>query len=187
MEQRQLTESSLEDLDLIQDVPQDVLSLLPYLNSNQRAYLVARPVTPSRSKAAAIVGVTEGTVYTWRSTVPGFREAEEAIVDAKGDSSLQLARALYKGAMPGVAQRQITQALRDDQGLSARELAAQQQARAAVAKGSGMEDQPPVQDPVRSLLAEFYALALRHVPPLPAPTVTVEGTVADLLPPEREQ
>ena len=78
-------------------------------------------------------------MYGWRSYIPAFKEAERQLMDLKGDSATQLARALYKGAMPGVAVRKITQALKDDAGLSDRQLMAQQRAREAVTKGAGME------------------------------------------------
>jgi len=163
--------TSLPSLPPPEGQPNGLVEAWSTFTGPQRAYLVARASAPSLAEAARHVGVQENTVYGWRSYVGGFRRAEAELLEAKGDTTLQLARALYRGAMPSVAQRQITQALRDDQGLGAQALMAQQRAREAVTKGSGMEDQGVTQDPVRSLLAELYTLATIHAARLiePAP------------------
>ena len=123
--------------------PEGLLASFPTFTGPRRAYLIARCNAPSLAEAARQAGVQEQTVYGWRSYFPAFKEAERQLLDARGDASLQLARALAKGAMPGVAQRQITQALRDDADLSDRQLMAQQRARESVAKWAGMEAGAP--------------------------------------------
>ena len=174
---------TLEDLDAFQGVPQSVLDLLPYLSKYQRAYLILRPTCPSRNEAARQAGVDTESVYSWRSRVVGFKEAEAAVVDAKGDAALQLSRALAKGAMPSITQRQITQALRDDQGLVGQQLMAQQRAREHVSRLSGIEDAPPSNDPVGSLLAELATLAALHAQRklTITPSVTTEERVERML------
>ena len=177
-------EVDLDTLDPIQGSIQGILDLLTYLSASQRAYLLARPVTAGRTKAAAIAGVNENTVYTWRSVIPGFREAEAAIMDAKGDAALQLSRALAKGAMPSITQRQITQALEDHKALVGQQLMAQQRAREHVSRLSGIEDAPTGRDPVVSLLGELYALAQLHAQRQQSPASLPSPTqqVIDLLP-----
>lgn len=110
------------------------------LTKPQRLWIVKRLNAPSLSEAARQAGVGENTVYTWRSMFPAFRLCEKAILEVQGDSSLQLARAIYKAAIPEVATRQVEQALEDHRELSDRQLMAQQRAREAVSKGAGLED-----------------------------------------------
>ncbi len=168
----------------LEGLSEGFLASFQSLTAPQRAYLIARAAAPSLAEAARQAEVKENTVYGWRSYIPAFKLCETQLLDAKGDSTLQLARALYKGAMPGVAMRQITQALKDDAGLSARELAAQQQARAAVAKGSGLETQEAPHDNVDELLGLLRALALKQMgQPQPPPQATTEQRVDRMLGP----
>ena len=122
-----------------ESIANDLLDIFPSFTGPQRSYLIERATCPSLAEAARRTGVQENTVYGWRSYVEGFRKAEAALLALKGDSTTQLARAIYKAAMPGVAVRQVTMALADEEGLSDRALIAQQRARDAVTHGAGME------------------------------------------------
>lgn len=155
-------------------LPDGFLDSFLSLTKPQRNWLIARLNAPSLSEAARQAGVAEQTVYGWRSYIPAFRECERAVIEARGNSTLQLARAIYKAAIPEVAVRQVDQALEDHRGLSDRQLMAQQRAREAVSRGSGLEEAAPStgEEAAKAMLILLAQLAGRQ----PRPTIDVALT-----------
>ena len=102
-----------------------------------REYLLRRPHHETHADACKAVGISPNTRDAWRSRIPGFREAEEAILQATGGLKVRLARSIMQAAAPMVAHQQAELATADHDGLSRDQLQAQQRAREQVLKGSG--------------------------------------------------
>lgn len=160
----EITPAPLEALNAL---PNGFLDAFLAMSASQRTFLIKRLNASSRAEAAKLAGVAEQTVYSWRAAVSGFKFCEEAILAARGDSTVQLARAIYKAAIPEVAVRQVEQALEDHKGLSAQALMAQQRAREAVSKGAGLEAEPAQDlDPLLSFISAVAKLRQASLPSL---------------------
>lgn len=130
----------LETLQVSAAILSRLYPLLQGFSKHQRRYLVARAGTTTHEEALRLAGAKNSTLRMhWRGD-PLFREAEQLVLTLSRDDTVALARTLYQAAMPMVAERQIDQATEPHQGLSDRQLMAQQRARDAVTKGAGMGD-----------------------------------------------
>ena len=91
------------------------------------------------------LGIAYSTVKKWRCTVPGFREAEQAVKEAKVGMSVALAKGILQGAAPRAALKVVERATEEAQ--SDRQLVASQRAAETVLKGAGAtEDRKSIAD-----------------------------------------
>ena len=125
------------------------LDTIPNFTPKAREYLLRRPHHETHADACKAVGISPNTRDAWRSRIPGFREAEEAILQATGSLQVRLARSIMQAAAPMVAHQQAQLATADHDGLSRDQLQAQQRAREQVLKGTGAMEPPVAEDELR--------------------------------------
>ena len=115
---------------------EDLAETIGRFTGRQYRYLVALPQHKIKLDALRSIGVTRDALDKWRSTVPGFREVDDAIWKADSLLRVELARAILQEHAPKAALNLVE--MSDQDAATDREKQVRYQAAVKVLEAAGV-------------------------------------------------